>query len=147
MAKAVAPIPDHKVQCHCGFDTFVARVDQRAKHSSGLAIHESSSTQFREAPAPPKPLPKSKFYREVERAFRDRNKPDPAVQRRVSARKEVGKKLVEGLRTEQQKRMKKNCAICLELGVVEVPPDPVRLAQLGYRALVRLTPDGLFDTC
>jgi hypothetical protein len=144
MAKAVAPIPDHKVQCHCGFDTFVTRVDQRAKHSSGLAIHESLSTPVREAAAPSRRFAKSTFYRETERAFKDRNKPDPAVLRRISGRTEVGKKFVNRMRAEQQKMTKKKYTICLQLGVVEVPPDLVCIAQFGYHSLVRLTPDELF---
>jgi len=144
MARPVAPIPDHGVKCHCGFDTFVARVDQRAKHSSGLAIHESAQQNALARPRPQRPIPKSENYRRVEEAFKNRNKPDPDVLRRVRARKEVGNELERRLKAAQKKQRHKNLDFTFDTEVVDVPPDPARLAQFAYRALVRFTPDELF---
>lgn len=147
MAKAVAPMVDLRVERHCAFDTFVSRVDQRTKHSSGLAIHTSSRQipdVYEAEPAPRYSFPKSRFYKQVENAYKRRNEEDPKVRRNREARAAVAKELEERLRTYQMNERRGPYEIESNLSEVDVPPDPRRMALFRYLMAVGPTPAQLF---
>jgi hypothetical protein len=147
MAKTIAPIPDLKVQCHCALDTFVSRVDQRAKHSSGLAIHNPQAP-----PAAPGRMRrefshKSQFYLAAEKAYSERGKPDEALLRNIARRKEAAKKLDKMRKRAVKKRGRWSVARASDLPFVDVEPDPILMAEFRYRFLIKFTPHELFGSC
>jgi type IV secretory pathway VirB4 component len=145
MTKAVAPIPDLKVQRHCAFDTFVSRVDQRTKHASGLAIHVSNPTD----PAPRRPLaardlPKSQYYLQIEREIKDRAKGNQDLKRNQEAKKHVAQEIDQMLRNFQKTKAKNTGQISSNLWPVDIPPDPQLMAQFRVRWLVGPSSKELF---
>lgn len=138
---AVAPMVDLKIQRHCAFDTFVSRVDQRMKHSSGLAIHQSAKPvpDPRKAdPYVPPKVTKTKYYREVERQYKERQKEDPIAIRNREAKKMVAKELEQRLRIYQAAgaRGLYNYTPAEDLDQVDVPPNAQQMAMFRYRLAV-----------
>lgn len=147
---AVAPMVDLKIQRHCAFDTFVSRVDQRVKHSSGLAIHQSAKPvpdpRKAEPYVPPK-VPKTKYYKEVERQYRERQNEDPIAIRNREAKKMVAKELEQRLRIYQAagRRGLYHYTPCEELDQVDVAPDTEAMAMFRFRLAVGPMPWDSFD--
>jgi hypothetical protein len=144
MTKTVAPIPDLKVQCHCTLDTFVSRVDQRAKHSSGLAIHEPPPQPSASFAPGAKPPPKTKFYLAAEKEYKDRGKPNEVMLRNLARKKAVGEKIERRVRKAAKQRGRWSLVKANDCPSVDVVPDPVRMAQFRYKWLVKFSPEELF---
>jgi hypothetical protein len=146
MAKTVAPIADLKVQCHCAFDTFVSRVDQRVKHSSGLAIHDAPLQPLNSAAQRTEPRHKSKFYKAAEKAYNERGKPNQELLKNLARKKAIGAKLAKRVQRAAKQRSRWGLVKVENCPHVDVPPDPIRMAQFRYRFLVQFTPEELFGT-
>ena len=148
---AVAPMVDLKIQRHCAFDTFVSRVDQRMKHSSGLAIHQSA----RPVPDPRKADPyvppkvtKTRYYKEVERQYKERQNEDPMAIRNREAKKNIEKWLKDKLRLHQAvgNRGLHHYTPAEELDIVDVPPNAEEMAMFRFRLAVGPLPWESFDS-
>lgn len=145
--KSVAPIVNVKIQRHTAFDTFVTQVDKRAKNSSGLAIHPNAEIMdVSHHHNIGGPLHKSKYYLEYERQLKERGKGDPILEQNRKKKVEVQKELEQRLRTYQRKASKGRYDIYTDIEVVDVPPDPIRMAQFRYlMAVGDALPCRLFD--
>jgi hypothetical protein len=83
----------------------------------------------------------------AERAYNDRGKPNEAMLRNLARKKAVGAKLEERVRRAAKQRARWSFAKVGDCPSVDVPPDPVRMAQYRYRFLVKFTPEELFELC
>jgi len=154
MSKAVAPISDHLITRHCGFDQFVSRVDKRAKHSSGLAIHQnipqvSLSPSKKDEPVKfdSSNLHKSKYYMDAQEEFQNRGKPDPNLEKNILAKKEaqdVVKTQLESYKTKkavaERMAVQKSKRLYSNIGTVSIPPNNREIALFRHMKIVGSIP-------
>jgi hypothetical protein len=146
MTQAVAPIADLKVQRHCAFDTFVSRVDQRTKHSSGLAIHVSTATDIPPQRTLTRREPqKSTYYLQIERDIEEKRKGNQTLKRNQDAKKKAAGEITRRLRNYQKTRAKSVYKFSTYPEFeIDLPPDPKLIALFRVRWMVGPPPCDIF---
>lgn len=131
-----------KITKHCELDQFVSMVDQRIKHSSGLAIHTHPAIPaIASKPQQNYQFPKSSHYKRVEEQYKQRAMPDPMLVRNIGAKEQAKQLTNMRLKQYQKNKLKGNLSLTFDLEVLSIPPDPKRIAQLRHLYFVGSFPN------
>ncbi|EAY01279.1 hypothetical protein TVAG_395260 [Trichomonas vaginalis G3] len=146
MSKISGTSKELRITRHCELNRFVALVDQRAKHSSGLAIHQDiipCKTDFQNKNQNKVAnIEKSKYYRQAEENYKNRGKPNPDLIRNINAKKEASEKTKKNLKQYQRKLLQGTKTV-QSFEVASQQPDARTLAIIRHLYLVGALPENL----
>lgn len=145
MAKISSASDIVKITRHCELNKFVALVDQRAKHSSGLAIHENvydCKEGLMKSNVEPKKVPyKSENYLRVQQQYENRGKPNPDLIRNQKAIKQA-KDVTKSALKKYQKVRQQGTKTFNSVEIFDESPNPRKLAIIRHLYLVGSLPEG-----